>query len=117
MRIFISSPYRPTNGLTVEGNKSRAEKYAHSVFLLGHEPFIPHTQYEWTLHYYDVHAANDLAIQLCMQEIERCDEVWQFLEQGCKETSGMRQERIYAQGLEILVRDGLGKLREGGIAW
>lgn len=97
MRVFISSPYRSTNGLTVQNNKARAEIRAYNAWTQGHEPFVPHTQFEWLHHYYDDSAANAIALYLCCQQIKTCDEVWVYGE----ETEGMAYEITFAKGLGI----------------
>lgn len=81
------------------------------MFESGHEPFVPHTQYEWSLEFYPPHVANVVALYLCCKEIERCDEVWTW-----GDSDGMRYETTYAKGLGIPVRDGEEALR-GETGW
>ena len=100
-RIFISSPYRPTNGMTVEENKAQANKYALRALLAGYLPFVPHTQYEYLYDFYRDNAlrANEEAIRLSCLEVEYCDEIWAF----GPLTEGMAREVERAKDLGIPV--------------
>lgn len=98
MRVFVSSPYRGD----VERNKYMTDGYAHRVLEAGHIPFVPHTQYEWTLRFFPEAIAHILAMYFCCKEIEKSDEVWTFGEMS----DGMRFECNYARGLNKPVKNG-----------
>ena len=99
MRIFISSPYRPRNGNTVEENKAFTNKCAAEVWKRGHIPIVP--RYDWLYVDYDEDTAWILGLYICCLDIGLCDEVWTFGEM----TDGMEFECAYARGIGVPVVD------------
>lgn len=68
MLIFVSSPYRGD----IEANTEKAKQYCRYVISQGHTPFAPHLLYPGIIE--DDRTGIDLGLDV----LYRCDEVWQF---------------------------------------
>ena len=68
MLIFVSSPYRGD----IEGNVKKAIEYCQYVIEQGHTPLAPH------LIYPAICSDDRTGIDLGIDVLLRCDEVWQF---------------------------------------
>jgi len=93
-RIYICAPYAGD----VEANKAKARIYAWHVLLEGMNPFVPHLYYD---NFMVESEEREKIMELCLDELVRCDEVWQ-----CSETvsDGMRNElrHAYQWGIPII---------------
>jgi hypothetical protein len=89
MLIFVSSPYRGD----IRANVEKAKQYCRYVISQGHTPFAPHLLYP------QLCEDDRTGIDLGLDVLVRCDEVWQF---GGM-TAGMMEEGRAASMLRVPV--------------
>lgn len=96
--VFVSSPYAPTNGMTVEENVSFARKCVKGLIDDGYCPIAPHLIYPFVLDDND-QDQREKGMKLAKELLHKCDFVCFFVDNGF--SSGMKEEKDYAEKLKI----------------
>lgn len=94
MLIYICSPYSGD----IKKNTEKAKEYCRFAVENGNVPIAPHLLFP---QFIDEESERELALQMDLLLLERCDEIWIF---GEEVTSGMRAEITYAKNKEIKAR-------------
>lgn len=92
--VYVSAPLGAKSKAEIEANIRQASAYAKYVASLGFLPICPHLLFSFTDD--TVPEERELALNLCIDLLRLCDELWQF---GGKETNGMTLERLFWQRL------------------
>ena len=95
-RIFVCSPLAGD----ISGNTVRAREYCRAVIRAGFLPYAPHLFFPQLLDELDP-AGRAQGIELGLNELIRCDEVWAF---GDRISEGMSMEIAEAEELGLHVR-------------
>ena len=99
MIVFISSPYAGD----IEKNTEAARKYCRYAVEQGHTPIAPHLFYPQFLDDKS-EAERALGLQMGLQLLNFCDELWVFTGEGNRPSSGMAVEIAYAEENLIPIR-------------
>ena len=94
MLIYICSPFSGD----IKKNTEKAKEYCRFAVENGNVPIAPHLLFP---QFIDEESERELALQMDLLLLERCDEIWIF---GEEVTSGMRAEIAYAKNKEIKAR-------------
>lgn len=94
MVVYICSPYSGD----VKTNTALAKEYCRFAVDNGNVPIAPHLLFP---QFIDEESERELALQMDLVLIEKCDELWVF---GDEVTSGMKAEIAYAKNKEIKIR-------------
>ena len=94
MIVYICSQY---SGDT-KTNTEKAKDYCRFVVENGNVPIAPHLLFP---QFIDEESERELALQMDLLLLERCDEIWVF---GDELSSGMKAEIAYAKNKEINAR-------------
>lgn len=100
MRVFVCSPFSPSNGKTIEENKELARLMCRRLVLAGHHPFAPHLYLPDLLDDND-EAERDLGMGSGMEFLKVCSAI--VVPEGVEPTRGMKQEIALAKSLGIPV--------------
>lgn len=94
MIVYICSPYSGD----IEVNIEKTKTYCRHAVREGHVPVAPHLMFPQFL---NEDKDRELALQMDLVLLERCDELWVF---GETVTSGMKAEIAYANNKDIKIR-------------
>lgn len=94
MLIYICSPYSGD----VKTNTEKAKAYCRYAVEQGNVPIAPHLLFP---QFIDEETERELALQMDLLLLEKCDEIWIF---GEEVSNGMRAEIAYAKNKEIKTR-------------
>ncbi len=90
-KVFICSPYRND----IEGNTQKARQYCRYAVKKGYIPFAPHLIFPQFLNEQDS-AERELGIEMGLQILLECDEIWVFSDSFNNFSEGMRKEIAFA---------------------
>ncbi|MFA5378476.1 MAG: DUF4406 domain-containing protein [Dehalococcoidia bacterium] len=98
MLIFVSSPYRGD----IDHNAEMARQYCRFVISEGHTPFAPHLLYP------SIITRDEKGIDMGVDVLIRCDEVWQF--NGMTEGMEIEGEQAIIHDIPVhtMIADGNG---------
>ena len=99
MIVFISSPYAGD----IEKNTEAARRYCRYAVEQGHTPIAPHLLYPQFLDEKS-EAERALGLQMGLQLLNLCDEVWAFAGKEHRLSPGMAAEIAYAEENMIPIR-------------
>lgn len=87
----------------MKNNQDWAEMYCWYVTMHGHRPFAPHLFYTRFLNDRDP-KARELGIQMGLEDLKECVELWIFLHEGDTPSRGMKREIELAEKQRITIR-------------
>lgn len=103
MRVFVCSPLRADSALRIERNLEFARDLCREVAMQGHSPYAPHL---FCTQFLDDGVADERAhgINVGLEFLRVCHELWWATLDGWAPSSGMRREMDLAAGLGVPVR-------------
>lgn len=102
--VYICSPFSGD----VAGNTIKAREYSRFAFEQGVIPFTAHLLFP---QFVMEETERELAMQMDMEMLEKCDEIWVF---GAEErlSAGMKAEIEYAEQLGMTIRFYMAEMKE-----
>ena len=98
--VYICSPYKAYDNVTVEDNLEKAKKYCKMASDKGFIPICPHLYFTQFLND-ELTKERNTGINMGLSLLRRCKEVWVF---GSRASEGMANELIYAVDHGIKLR-------------